>query len=69
MPSKRDVAWQLKRQELQDVVKRFDIEVRGDARVLEDLVDAVVAKRKATLRDILAPLSRERLKEICLGLI
>src|SRR5688572_98847 len=41
MASKRDVAWQLKRAELQDLVRRFDVEVRGDARILDDLVDAV----------------------------
>jgi hypothetical protein len=68
MASKRDVAWQLKRAELQDLVRRFDVEVRGDARVLDDLVDAVVAKRKLPLREMLAGLSRDRLKDICLAL-
>lgn len=68
MASKRDVAWQLKRAELQDLVRRFDVEVRGDARNLDDLVDAVVAKRKLPLREMLAGLSRDRLKDICLAL-
>jgi hypothetical protein len=65
MASKRDVAWQLKRHELQELVRKYNVEIRGDARVSEDLVDAVVAKRRLPLREMLGALSRDRLKEIC----
>jgi hypothetical protein len=65
MVSKREVAWQLKRHELQDVLGRYGVEVRGDGRVLEDLVDSIVRARRVSLREMLEGLSRARLKQIC----
>lgn len=65
MASKRDVVWQLKRQELQELAKRYDIDIRGDARTIEDLVDSIVRARRLPLRTILELLPRERLKELC----
>ena len=67
MASKRDIVEQLKRDELQSAVEVYDLEVR-DRRVNEDMVDAVVRAKRVRIAEILAPMSRDRLKEICAGL-
>ena len=66
-PSKREVIQQLKRDELQHVADAYELTV-NDRRVNEQLVDAVVRSKKVRVVEILLRLSRERLKEICLGL-
>lgn len=67
MPSKRDVLAHLTRAELLEAADRFELTV-GDRRVRDQLVDAVASSKKAVLAEFLAPLSRDRLKEVCRGL-
>jgi len=67
MPSKRSVLELLARDELQAIADRFELAV-SDRRVRDQFVVAVTASRKATLSEILAPLPRDRLKEICRNL-
>ena len=67
MPSKREVLEHLKRDELLAAVDHFELEV-GDRRVRDQLVDALVASRKAGLAEILGEMPRTRLKEICRAL-
>jgi type I restriction enzyme M protein len=67
MSRKRDVLEQLKREELVWAVDRFELTV-VDRRVKGDLVKALAKSHKAGLTEILAALSRDRLKEICRAL-
>ncbi len=67
MPSKRDVLALLTRDELLEAADRFELTV-ADRRVKDQLVDAVASSKKAVLAEVLPPLSRDRLKEICRGL-
>ena len=67
MPSKRDVLEQLKRDELLAAVDRFDLEVH-DRRARAGLVEALAGSRKGGLAEVLEPLPRTRLKEICRAL-
>jgi type I restriction enzyme M protein len=67
MPSKRDVLGHLTRDELVAAADAFELTV-GDRRVRDQLVDAVASSKKAGLADVLAPLSRDRLKELCRAL-
>ncbi len=68
-PSRSSLPWRsqvvslLKRDELQDLVERLDIEV-GDKRVHQQLVDAV-AGSDLPIDQVLEDLSRARLKELC----
>lgn len=64
MPTKRQVLETLNRNELLAVVERHQLEV-ADRRVRDQLLDAITASRKVALADALAPLSRDRLKELC----
>ena len=64
MPPKRRVLESLTRQELQEAVDRYDLQV-ADRRVKDQLVDALAASRRAALPQVLESLSRDRLKEIC----
>ena len=67
MPPKRRVLESLTRQELQEAVDRYDLQV-ADRRVKDQLVDALAASRRAALPEVLESLSRDRLKEICRSL-
>src|ERR1035437_3685811 len=67
MPPKRRVLESLTRQELQEAVDRYDLQV-ADRRVKDQLVDALAASRRAALPEALESLSRDRLKEICRSL-
>lgn len=67
MATKRDIVELLKRDELQAAVELYHLEVR-DRRVRGDLIDAIVRSKRARVAEVLAPLSRDRLKEICQGL-
>ncbi|MCB1150682.1 N-6 DNA methylase, partial [bacterium] len=64
MPTKRAVLELLKADELRAGVDAFELEV-GDRRVHADLVEALAHSKKARLADVLADLSRNRLKELC----
>jgi len=67
MRSKREVLAQLSCEELIAVVERFELEV-ADRRKKDDLLEAVASSKKATLANFLPDLSRERLRELCVGL-
>ena len=67
MPSKREIITLLKRDELNEVVDRFELDV-ADRRAKDGLVDAVAASRTATLDALLGGMKRERLKELCRAL-
>jgi type I restriction enzyme M protein len=67
MPSKRDVLAHLTRDELLATADRFELEV-ADRRVREQIFEAVASSKRAGLADALAPLSRDRLKEVCRAL-
>jgi hypothetical protein len=67
MPSKRDVLANLKRDELQGALQRFDLPVR-DRRVRDQLVDALAESPRAPLAGIIEGFSRDRLKEVCRAL-
>lgn len=64
MPSKRDVLAELTRDELLSIVDQFELSP-PDRRKRDGLVDTVAASKKATLGEILPPLPRARLKELC----
>ena len=64
MPSKRDVLALLTRDELLATADRFELTV-SDRRVREQIFEAVAPSKRAGLADALAPLSRDRLKEVC----
>lgn len=66
MPSKRDALAQFAREELVAVVERFELSV-ADRRKKDDLVDGVAASKRARLAEVLAELSRERIKDLCRG--
>lgn len=67
MTRKRRILQLLHRDELIAAVHRFELEV-GDRRVRAQLIDALAGSRKAALSDVLVPLSRDRLKELCRAL-
>src|SRR4051812_47778490 len=67
MASKRDIVEQLRRDELQAAVETYGLDVR-DRRVNEDMVDAVVRAKRVKIADVLATMSRDRLKEVCISL-
>jgi type I restriction enzyme M protein len=67
MTRKRRILELLHRDELIAAADRFELEVR-DRRVRTQLIDALAGSRKAQLADVLEPLSRDRLKELCRGL-
>ena len=67
MPSKRDVLGQLSRDELLAATDQFDLAIT-DRRVKDQLVDAVASSKRAGLAEVLAGLSRDRLKELCRAL-
>jgi len=64
MSWKRDVLGQLRRQELVEAVDRLGLEVL-DRRVVDRLIDALACSRRVGLPEVLASLSRDRLKEVC----
>src|ERR1700688_4320419 len=67
MGRKREALRQLRRAELVEAVDRLGLDV-ADRRVVGQVVDVLVASRRATLAEVLAALSRDRLKEICRAL-
>ncbi len=67
MANKREVLGHLKRDELVEAVEQFELQVE-DRRVRDQLVNALGSSRKAGLAELLEPLSRDRLKEVCLAL-
>ncbi|MCK9464124.1 MAG: SAM-dependent DNA methyltransferase, partial [Proteobacteria bacterium] len=67
MPTKREIIELLKRDELNEVVERFELDV-ADRRSKDGLIEAVAASRTATLDEVLGGLKRERLKELCRAL-
>jgi hypothetical protein len=67
MATKREVVELLKLHELQGIAEYYELSP-DDARVRDDLIDAVVRSKRARLPELLAPLSRDRLKDICSGL-
>lgn len=64
MSWKREVLGRLRRRELVEAVDRLGLAV-ADRRVVERLVDALAVSRRADLTEVLASLSRDRLKELC----
>jgi len=64
MPTKRDVLAHLSRDELLAIVDRFELAL-PDRRAKEKIIEAVASSHKATLPEILAGYSRDRLKELC----
>ena len=64
MPTKRAILAELTSRELRDVVDGYGLGV-DDRRVRAQLVDALARSRKVQLREVLAGLSRDRLKELC----
>ncbi len=64
MPSTRHVLLQLTCDELATAVERFELAVK-DRRAKEGLLDAIVSSKKVMLAEVLAGLSRDRLKELC----
>lgn len=67
MSLKRQVLEALTRQELLAAVDQFGLQV-ADRRVKDQLVDALVASRKATVTDLFDGYTRDRLKEQCRAL-
>jgi hypothetical protein len=65
--SKREIAELLRRDELQAIADQYELEVE-DRRVNELLVDAVVRAKRIRIAEVLSRLSRDRLKDICIGL-
>ena len=64
MPTKRAILAELTSQELRDSADTYGLQVE-DRRVKAQLVGAVARSRKARIAEILADLSRDRLKELC----
>lgn len=64
MPTKRDLLENLKRDELLEIIDRYEIEIH-DRRARAGIVDAVASSRKATASSFLEAFKRERLKELC----
>ncbi len=67
MPTKRAVLAELTAEELRANVDYYELEV-ADRRVKAQLVDALAGSRRARVDEILADLSRDRLKELCRAL-
>ena len=67
MPTKRAVLAELTAEELRANVDYYELEVT-DRRVKAQLVDALAGSRRARVDEILADLSRDRLKELCRAL-
>jgi type I restriction enzyme M protein len=67
MPSKRQVLNTLTRNELLDVADRHELVV-ADRRVRDQLADAAASSCRVVIADVLAELSRDRLKEVCRAL-
>ncbi len=67
MTLKRRILEQLGRDDLVAAVDRFELSV-ADRRVRAQLIDALASSRKATLADLLEPLARDQLKELCRAL-
>lgn len=65
--TKREIAELLQRDELQAIADIYDLQVE-DRRVNALLVDAIVRSKKVRIADSLGKLSRDRLKDICVGL-
>jgi type I restriction enzyme M protein len=66
MPSKRHLLAELTRQELQDIVDHFGLDVARRSNVA--LLEAVASSKKAKLPPILGGYLRERLVEMCVAL-
>ena len=66
MPTKRAVLSELTAEELRANAEYYELEV-ADRRVKAQLVDALAGSRSARVDEILADLSRDRLKELCRG--
>ena len=64
MPTKRAVLSELTAEELRANAEYYELEV-ADRRVKAQLVDALAGSRSARVDEILADLSRDRLKELC----
>jgi type I restriction enzyme M protein len=67
MTTKRETLDLLTRDELLAAVDRFALSI-PDRRAKAGIVDALASSKKATLPDVLADLSRDRLKELCRAL-
>jgi type I restriction enzyme M protein len=67
MATKRDVLLHLTRDELLAAVDRFEL-TPPDRRGKDGILEAVAASKKANLPEVLADLSRDRLKELCRAL-
>ena len=67
MPTKRAVLAELTAEELRANVDYYELAV-ADRRVKAQLVDALAGSRRARVDEILADLSRDRLKELCRAL-
>ena len=67
MPTKRAVLAGLSAEELRANVDYYELAVT-DRRVKAQLVDALAGSRRARVAEILADLSRDRLKELCRAL-
>jgi type I restriction enzyme M protein len=67
MGRKREVLGEFRRAELVEAVDRLGLEV-ADRRVVGQMVDVLAGARRASLPEVLAALSRDRLKEICRAL-
>ncbi len=64
MTTKRELLGQLKRDELLLAADELGLVVE-DRRVRAQLIEVLARSRKASLPEILAPLPRARLKELC----
>jgi hypothetical protein len=64
MVTKRSILELLKRPELEDVARRFEVSVPKPGR-RQELIDAASRSRKVVLAEVLAELTVPRLKEIC----
>jgi type I restriction enzyme M protein len=67
MTTKRETLELLTRDELLAAVDRFQLNV-ADRRAKAGLVDAVASSKMATIPEVLADVSRDRLKELCRAL-
>jgi type I restriction enzyme M protein len=67
MTTKRETLDLLTRDELLAAVDRFALSI-PDRRAKAGIVDALASSKKATLSEVLAELSRDRLKELCRAL-
>jgi len=65
--SKREIVELLRRDELLAIMEHFAIDV-ADRRVNDNIVDALVRAKKVRIAEVLPWMSRDRLKDICIGL-